>query len=276
MIHVAREQEDGGVPIRPNQDWFDQATTLTDQAVSEGAAHQVHQHYRHPQVKMALEKLFHDKCAYCEGAITSSGPWEVEHYRPKGRVRENKEHPGYYWLAYTWENFVPSCQFCNGHYEDKPTFDDPNTAPAAGKYDQFPLFDEEHRAMEPDDPLDAEAPILLNPCKDQDCESYFLYDLLGHILASEQDTHQRAVETIRICNLDRKRLRTHRANLVTKMVKAVQIHEAALSVRNDDPTKPALIEFAQGLLAAFLDAGSEFAGTARYIDQNRHAFNPDP
>lgn len=273
MIHIKRDQvDDNGQPIQPNQQWFDDAKILTDQAISEKSAHQVKDHYKDPQVKMALEKLFHDKCAYCEGKVTATGPWEVEHYRPKGRVRENKNHPGYYWLAYTWENLFPSCCYCNGHYEDKATYDDPLTAPAAGKYDQFPLIDETKRAMEWDKPIGDETPALLNPCKDEDCEAFFRFDILGHILASDSDSDGRGSETIRICNLDRKRLRTHRSTLITKIIKTVQIHETALKVDDVDPTKLVLIQFALDLLVDFLDDKSEFSGTARFVDRNRHAF----
>jgi hypothetical protein len=48
------------------------------------------------------------------------------HFRPKGQVNEayrvvtiqtvkgqQSEHPGYFWLAYNWENLLPSCALCN-------------------------------------------------------------------------------------------------------------------------------------------------------------------
>lgn len=77
--------------------------------------------------------VFHGKCAYCETKITGF-PGDTEHFRPKGRVKglklnENGEtleivkvvdengdeiqHPGYFWLAYHWQNLLPSCEFCN-------------------------------------------------------------------------------------------------------------------------------------------------------------------
>jgi hypothetical protein len=67
---------------------------------------------------------------------------DTEHFRPKSRVRivlddESSEiikvvdeegeaitHPGYFWLAYHWQNLLPSCQFCNA---------------AGGKLDVFPV-----------------------------------------------------------------------------------------------------------------------------------------
>src|SRR4051812_22350680 len=76
--------------------------------------------------KPFLDKLFGGKCAYCEVIIEASHPTEVEHYRPKGAVKDEEEevvtiqtpngaedHPGYWWLAYEWNNLLPSCIDCN-------------------------------------------------------------------------------------------------------------------------------------------------------------------
>jgi hypothetical protein len=79
------------------------------------------------------DNAFNGKCAYCETRITAFTP-HAEHFRPKGRVQDLKpnanddtlefvkivdedgeeiEHPGYFWLAYHWQNLLPSCEFCN-------------------------------------------------------------------------------------------------------------------------------------------------------------------
>jgi hypothetical protein len=34
-------------------------------------------------------------------------------------TKEDSQHPGYFWLAYTWQNLVPSCWECNGHKTDQ-------------------------------------------------------------------------------------------------------------------------------------------------------------
>jgi hypothetical protein len=118
-----------------------------------------------------LEQLFHGKCAYCESNITSTHPIDVEHYRPKGRLKDidgkivkitvnGKEfdHPGYWWLCYDWTNLLPSCIDCNrrrNHGEELT---------AAGKADIFPISGK--RAGSPTDPLLAEDALLLNPSED--------------------------------------------------------------------------------------------------------------
>ncbi len=72
---------------------------------------------------IALRKLYHNKCAYCESAIVpydnhNDSPeirkrFTVEHYRPKTY---------YYWLAYEWSNLLPLCKDCNGNKGDKFPF----------------------------------------------------------------------------------------------------------------------------------------------------------
>ena len=106
----------------------------------------------------------------------------MEHFRPKGRVQERPEHPGYYWLTYAWSNLYAACQYCNQRRRDKPTWEDPTEGPAAGKLDQFPLADESTRAMEPGGDLSAEDRLLIDPCEDGP-EDYLGYDPDGGIFA---------------------------------------------------------------------------------------------
>jgi 5-methylcytosine-specific restriction endonuclease McrA len=77
-----------------------------------------------------LTNVFNGKCAYCDTKIDAGFYDDAEHYRPKSGVRisagskrkpvvkNGTKHPGYYWLAYTWSNLVPSCQHCNNKKRD--------------------------------------------------------------------------------------------------------------------------------------------------------------
>lgn len=100
------------------------------------------------KLKAHLIDIFHGKCGYCEARFTPISFGDVEHYRPKGRVSEDKDHKGYYWLAYNPTNYLPACQLCNG--------------PA--KRDHFPI--EGTRARSEADVLDDEKPLLIDPYKD--------------------------------------------------------------------------------------------------------------
>ena len=44
--------------------------------------------YQHVEVKKALVDMFHEKCAYCESAITHIDYGHIEHFRPKAGVRQ--------------------------------------------------------------------------------------------------------------------------------------------------------------------------------------------
>ncbi|SEK04693.1 TIGR02646 family protein [Sphingobium sp. AP50] len=74
--------------------------------------------YKEDDVRHALEDLFHGKCAYCETRYDLTAPVDVEHFRPKGAV-EGEEHSGYWWLAATWWNLLPSCIDCNRRREQE-------------------------------------------------------------------------------------------------------------------------------------------------------------
>lgn len=55
------------------------------------------------------------KCAYCEmQQQVSSQP--AEHFRPKAKAirGDGSEAPGYWWLAWTWNNLFFACGTCNG------------------------------------------------------------------------------------------------------------------------------------------------------------------
>lgn len=72
--------------------------------------------YRHPEVKAQLKSDQNGKCAYCERKFNGDFG-AVEHYRPKAAWQQGRgnalEKPGYYWLAYAWENLLYSCDECN-------------------------------------------------------------------------------------------------------------------------------------------------------------------
>lgn len=214
MIAIDRNRKDiQGKAIKPNAAWEKLAKDATKLAKQEGAAHETKDTvYGHVEVRKALEELFYRKCAYCETQLPEVN-WDVEHYRPKGRVFERQDHPGYYWLAYTWENFLPACPACNQSRRDLPTWADLTTGEAAGKLDQFPLRDESKRAMTHTQSIAGEEPLLFNPCND-DLSNDFKFDPQGQII--QTGASDRLAATVRICNLKRKRLRDARTRVIAR------------------------------------------------------------
>jgi uncharacterized protein (TIGR02646 family) len=58
--------------------------------------------------KAQLKKESFGKCAYCEANTEVVAHGDVEHYRPKSN---------YWWLAYTYDNYLYACQICNQSYK---------------------------------------------------------------------------------------------------------------------------------------------------------------
>lgn len=58
--------------------------------------------------KAQLKKESFGKCAYCEANTEVVAHGDVEHYRPKSI---------YWWLAYTYDNYLYACQICNQIYK---------------------------------------------------------------------------------------------------------------------------------------------------------------
>ena len=107
--------------------------------------------YNAGEVKDALAKLFHGKCAFCESKIVAA-PLDSEHYRPKANCLglDGTHYPDlYWWLAYEWTNLYIICQNCNMR-----------------KGSRFPVEDETKRVKAPGDDLNDEKPLLLDPCID--------------------------------------------------------------------------------------------------------------
>jgi uncharacterized protein (TIGR02646 family) len=120
--------------------------------------------YTSDAVKAELEASHHGKCCYCETSIPK--PYahsHVEHWRPKASSRQGRHQdsifPGYYWLAYSWDNLLLSCTFCN----------------SSNKGDLFPLDDPTARARHHGMPLEEETPSILKPDGDKNPRDHITF-----------------------------------------------------------------------------------------------------
>jgi uncharacterized protein (TIGR02646 family) len=232
----------------PDGTWAVRATSATAKAKLEQGNHEVSQAvYAAEVVKQALEQLFLGKCCYCESRIGVVADWDVEHFRPKGKVSERPEHPGYYWLAYDWENLLPSCSYCNQARKDRATAMEAE-GPSEGKLDQFPLLDEALRCMDHHGDLALEQPLMINPTlEDPEIHIGFMPDGKAFGLS------ERGARTIDICHLNRKRLRDERlgkmagvlelVNLLTRVDDhlSAQIRDSLVSTAADDKVHSAVV-----------------------------------
>ncbi|GEM44708.1 hypothetical protein [Deinococcus cellulosilyticus] len=264
MIDIVFNRKDArGKDIRPNKTWFNSAAKHTALAIAETENPAIGKHearssvYGHDQVRMALEKLFYGKCAYCETRITGA-VWDIEHYRPKGAVANCPGHPGYYWLIYDWNNLLPSCAPCNQNLSDRPLWDDPTRIAAAGKFTQFPLKDETKRVRHPSGNLLDEAPLLLHPCVDHP-EAEIKYSPLGRII--ERGASDRLKATIRICNLKRRRLVRNRHSAIQRTIRLLRLIHNLETLGHTQ----SLAEAKQLLEEHFISNEAEYAGAARNV-----------
>jgi uncharacterized protein (TIGR02646 family) len=110
-------------------------------------------YYGHDDVRRALEIMQHGKCAFCESKLKHISYGDVEHFRPKAGWKQDEgdplTKPGYYWLAYTWDNLLLSCQICNQREKR-------NLFPVATSF----------RALTHKDDVADEEPLFVDPSKD--------------------------------------------------------------------------------------------------------------
>ncbi|MEI3776264.1 hypothetical protein [Pectobacterium brasiliense] len=187
------------------------------------------QHYKSDDVKLALKSLFDGKCAYCETRL--SGDIEVEHFRPKGMVTEEPLHSGYWWLAHSWLNLLPSCIPCNQRRKqhvitEHTTRKEFNALilkkpdDSYGKLNHFPISG--IRATCDIDMLTAEKHHLLDPTQDNPYD-YLVWSSLNmlSVVLPKMDNDwvkKRALDTINIFALNRLPLVQERTMLMDELL----------------------------------------------------------
>lgn len=154
------------------------------------------------------ESPFYGKCAYCEDNIFGSQRGDIEHFRPKaavaneidepvflqdqqGKPSQDKNgqpipHPGYYWLAYDWQNLLPSCTFCN----QATTVEDKKI----GKHNRFPVIGQ--HAQAPNE-VESERPLLINPASlqdDDDPSKHLAIDIATGLMIPLSDRGRMCIE----------------------------------------------------------------------------------
>lgn len=190
--------------------------------------------YKELEVKQRLERLFHGKCAYCETFYAMSAPVDVEHYRPKGAVGEDVDHPGYWWLAMDWHNLLPSCIDCNRRREQvlvqpgdtmadllaagRPAHKAQRTQ--AGKKDSFPVTG--RRLMPEGMDYAGEGAVLLDPCRDDPAQHLVFHinhaNPLGMVLPrAAPHPSRRGATSIQVYGLNRLRLVQDRTRVLRRL-----------------------------------------------------------
>lgn len=263
MIFIDRNRRnEKGDAICPSKEWIENANNARELAIRGKKEHifKDHIYSSEKEVRTKLYELFHQKCAYTEMPLQPTD-WDVDHFRPKGRVQENHDHPGYYWLAYSWWNLYPAVKSANESRKNAPIFEDMTDGVTLGKADQFPLSNETTRARKPSDKIENEKHYLLDPCKDNP-EIYLGFNPKGEVFAKKGNL--RGQKTIEICGLNQRRLcKTRRTRI--KRIKAA--YSACLKLRELGETA-----CAQELHDACCSDSADFAALARAVFNDPEPF----
>ena len=202
--------------------------------------------YAHDSVKEQMMEDQHRKCSYCE-QFKNEDFGCVEHYRPKGGYDLGSgtplQQPGYYWLAYDWQNLLFSCSECNTSY----------------KRNHFPLVNENARDIEHRD-ITNEEPAIINPVTtDPGDHIEFSEFIIRPKMVDGQESIQ-GKTTIGVFRLnDRKDLKERRRN-VWEAYNRELIKKAIFQKLNNADG----VALCDETLEEMKDEGAEFCGMFKY------------
>jgi hypothetical protein len=210
------------------------------------------------------------KCWFCESPVDRADN-AVDHFRPKNRVCDTQStHNGYRWLAFSHRNFRYSCTFCNSRRKDI------EHGTAGGKADRFPLLDEATRVYS-EGPLDAERPLLLDPCELDD------WDLLGCRIengepcpTSDDPTKKRRAEvSIEVYHLDYEPTCTRRHAVAVQLLADIEEAKRNFERASTDPSREVDFKIFGKKVKRAIDRKSLFSGEMIFLLRGqRHVDHP--
>ncbi|NVI99783.1 hypothetical protein HV824_16875 [Myxococcus sp. AM009] len=206
------------------------------------------------EVKELLAQKSNNKCWYCETEQERSDD-NVDHYRPKNSPVDCKEHPGYWWLAFTPSNYRYSCTYCNSRRTDE------EHGTAGGKHNHFPLEREKDRAFRPQD-VGNERPLLLDPTVRADIGAlWFEQDgrpVPRYAADENASLNARAKKSIELYHLDHQGIVSKRKLIFNRIDSLIKLGNECLK-KNDRSS----CEWVEGELRKLADPNSEHSAAAR-------------
>lgn len=202
-----------------------------------------------------LSILRNGKCWYSESKNPTSDK-DVDHFRPKNRVAEDPDHEGYWWLAFQWNNYRYSCQWCNQRRVDNAN------GTKGGKLDHFPVVGSFRARLETDNWKQEEVE-LLDPIDPDDWK-------LLTFLPNGQPTptknkgtreHDRAATSILVYHLHCRELVVERKTLASTIRKLIENMEMLRSKITDLQIREVYKNQQRELLRA-IDDDSEYSAAA--------------
>ena len=248
MIRIKKPAEPPGVLRRRG---IPATHELCERMDADPAAHESFEFdsgiYSHSEVKTALRKAQHDKCAFCESKVTHVSPGDVEHFRPKAGYRQKPRdplvRPGYYWLAYEWSNLLFACPLCNQRF----------------KKNHFPLANPARRARSHRDDVGREKPQLIHPVIEEPTEFLEFREHFLHAIGG----NPRGRATIRILGLNRVEIAERRLDALNKLRALVTAREAFRAVKRPGRDVEEAIRSINDQIGQWIEDTAEYAAMIR-------------
>lgn len=185
-------------------------------------------------LQLVMYNLSCHKCWYSE-APAGAGDYEVDHFRPKNRSKQHDgtviKPNGYWWLAYNWRNYRLAGALVNKRRKDR--FSDNEEVKGKGDYFPLDLVQGGECQEPPNDNLNIEVPLLLDPFRIYDT-TLISFDKDGTplITAGIPDEDKfRAEISIEFYHLDMEQLNQQRTEIW-------RLCERELNDINDQLTQP--------------------------------------
>lgn len=201
--------------------------------------------YGNKCVKEALKQSHFNKCCYCESIFSGTSPGHTEHFRPKRGVKQSDgndmKYPGYYWLAYSWDNLYYSCAECNRN-----------------KGNLFPLADDSKRARDHYGNIKLECPLIVDPGGTEDPRNH-----IGFHQEVPVGKTERGRITIKTLCLRRSGLNEKRKEHLVELKRIRDAIEIFSPKSADDPDALQFIQKAEDFLDSVMRACAEFSSMAQ-------------
>lgn len=202
-------------------------------------------------VKNRMTSILGNKCWYTEAELVGAD-LTIDHFRPKS---------DYWWLAFDVQNYRVACSYANS-----PKFN-ASQGFTGGKGDDFPLLPPSVRAT-CKSKIKNEKPVILDPCKKEDCELVIFEadgrPIINPVYATDPIAVHRVNESKLLLNLDHPDFNSKREQL------CVNISEDVLTYEELPVTSPQRVTI-RNRMEARLSAKAAFSSAARhYLKFHRH------
>ncbi|MES2465330.1 MAG: hypothetical protein V4671_32590 [Armatimonadota bacterium] len=209
--------------------------------------------YGAEDVKEALIAAQYGKCCFCERKVFADG--DVEHFRPKAAVKQRQGspllRPGYYWLAYDWNNLLLACSACNSRH----------------KGNLFPLTNPRRRIRNHTESRDLshEQPLFVDPSIEDPTQ----YIAFRDEVPLARDGNARGEATIKALGLDRSALNSIRLEHLL-VLRQYHYYLQLAESHTDDAEWQSVADDMRNVLEASISDNAEFAAMARAAATRNH------